>query len=462
MKSPPRSSPRRRPRHGLLAAGAVTLLLVSGHVAFWYLPRSRSVPLDPQTPAGATWASAPGIRLWLPFPHQSPLAAAGLDALEAAAGELPRFGPLRVPPARELALARSAESTTVVVAVYPVWAMVGRLAGALSGNPWLRAGRFQHRGDWVEVSWRGTTWVVVMGKAPGRRDVDTQPRSEAAERTAGTSLVAALALDRESSTGSTLPRAFDDVAAWGLLPPEPGRARLVVLDLPVSVAPRGQRSGLASDDRLEASEASHLAACTDEDGSHRVAACWYESEVASSSGHDDGGERGLLLLAQSVPAEPGVWRLPSAASLARRLHGEAGMRPALPAEALARRLDATLRSETHAGWEITALDEPALRAGRRLAESWAATRSRVSERVDATHVTMFSAWVRPAALRRIAEDVAGALENLPLVDPGEARPWSLAAALLARVESLEHVIVLGGDEGMVVRWRQTEAAPPPP
>ncbi|HUP25114.1 MAG TPA: hypothetical protein VNB06_19510 [Thermoanaerobaculia bacterium] len=461
MKSPPRSSPRRRPRYGLLAAGAVTLLLVSGHVAFWYLPRWRPVPLDPRTPAGATWASAPGIRLWLPFPHQSPLAAAGLDAIEAAAGALPRFGPLRVPPARELALARSAESTTVVVAVYPVWAMVGRLAGALSGNPWLRTGRFQHRGDWVEVSWRGTTWVVVVGKAPGRRDVDpSQPRSEAADRTAGTPLVAALALDRESLAGLALPRALDGAAAWGLLLPEPGRARLVAL--------RDEESGLVFDDRLEASEASHLAACTDEDGSHLVAACWYENRVASRSGRDDGGElswsttTGLLLLAPSVPAEPGVWRLPSAASLERPLHGEAGMRPVLPVEALARRLDATLLSETHAGWEITAFDEPALQAGRRLAESWAATRSPLADGGDLTNATVFSSWVRPAALRRIAEEVAGALENLPLVDPGEARRWSLAAGVLARVESLEHVIVLGGDEGMVVRWRQSDAAKPPP
>jgi hypothetical protein len=187
--------------------------------------------------------------------------------------------------------------------------------------------------------------------------------------------------------------------------------------------------------------------------------------VESSSGRDDGGElswsttTGLLLLAQSEPAEPGVWRLPSAASLTRRFHGEARMRPALPAEALARRLDATLLSETHAGWEITALDESALQAGRRLAESWAATPAPLAEGGDLTHATVFSSWVRPAALRRIAEDVSGALENLPLVDPGEARPWSLAAGALARVESLEHVIVLGGDEGMVVRWRQTDAPP---
>ena len=205
--SPPTSRRRSALRVGALVGVA---LLAAAHVSYWYLPRQRAGVLDPATPAGDLLLSAPGVRLWLPFPHQSPLAASLIELADGSGGSspLPRFGPLRLPPASELAVARSEETTTLVVRAYPSWALIGKLAGRLTGNPWLRAGSFGRGEERVEVAWRGTSWIVTLGDPDRGPRSESAPAARAAEEAVRPRLAAALALDHE-----LLPEAARDAAA---------------------------------------------------------------------------------------------------------------------------------------------------------------------------------------------------------------------------------------------------------
>jgi hypothetical protein len=438
--SPATPRPRRR-RPWKAVALVAALALCVGHFWFWYFPRPRARSLDPRSPAGALLVSAPGSRLWLPYPHQSPVARQALALGERLAGTppLPRFGPLRLPPSRELAVAASPRSTAVVVSVYPIWAAIGRLAGLLSGNPWLRTGRFDHRGEKVEVAWRGATWQVVIG-AEGTGAANPTAGVAAADPPDEAPLLAAVAFDRSLVPARDELGGLDFGAIWGLRELRSGEARWVAW----GVASR--EAGLTGD---PARWKDLLRPCAE--GPARAATCWFERRAAA--GGDARPVRGLVLLQPPGPGEPGVLRLPSAAAVVR-LEGvaPAPRRPPLPAEALARRLDATLLTERHAGWEVTALDQRALEAAHRLIERWTAARSGgVTGQVAAGDAELL-VWLAPRSLAAIADEVAAALATLPLADADHGERWRLAAELLAQLESVDGVEVLARRDGILLHW----------
>lgn len=155
----------------LAAAGAI-------HVFYWYAPRERpAAPAPGDLPARLLAAGSLPIRLWIPYPHQNlallDRAAADprstIAALVAVAGvrraRLPRFGPFRVPPSREICIASDARGRRIIAVarVYPGLAALARLAGRLAGNPWLAGGEVELDGRPARAGWagRGVWWVAT-------------------------------------------------------------------------------------------------------------------------------------------------------------------------------------------------------------------------------------------------------------------------------------------------------------
>ncbi|MEO7795637.1 MAG: hypothetical protein ABIV06_12780, partial [Thermoanaerobaculia bacterium] len=126
-------------------------------------------------------ADAPFERsLWLASPHQN------LGELDERVGDLdlylselsrlggvamprlPGFGPFKLPPAREIALAWNTTGGGFLGAARIEsgigWA--ARLAGRLAGNPWLAGGRVDSGGRTYEIRWQGPLWIVASGVPP--------------------------------------------------------------------------------------------------------------------------------------------------------------------------------------------------------------------------------------------------------------------------------------------------------
>jgi len=199
----------KRARLGILAA---LLVLLLGHIVFWYWPRSRAV--DPSTSALASSAlsseSYP-LGLWVPYPHQNlGVLAKGWGELPALAADIalladagaPRwmgFGPFAVPPARELAVMVDPEGgqAVAVARVYPVLAFVARAAGALARNPWLGGGVIESNESRIEVRWKGTCWHAVASPvdAPEAPLPEIPASSEASRPAGGGELLASLRLN---------------------------------------------------------------------------------------------------------------------------------------------------------------------------------------------------------------------------------------------------------------------------
>ena len=163
-------------RLGVVLVLAV-LAAATAHIAYWYAPRERPGRPDPSDLPARLLAAGPlPIRLWIPYPHQNlaALERAASDAgstiavLVAVAGvqraDLPRFGPFRVPPSRELCVASDARGREVIAVarVYPGLAALARLAGRLAGNPWLAGGEVEMNGRPARVGWAGggIWWVA--------------------------------------------------------------------------------------------------------------------------------------------------------------------------------------------------------------------------------------------------------------------------------------------------------------
>ena len=182
-------------------AALVLALLGLAHLWFWYLPRERSTEprwsdLPARVLAGEAISLTEGeapvrypLALWIPYPHQNLAFAVedlgGVETLAAGAGGLagrevppiPSFGPLPMPPARELVVATDREGHRVLAAarVYPAVAVLARLAGTLAGNAWLAGGRWTAGTRELAVEWRGTLWTVTTTETAV--DVLTDPAS---------------------------------------------------------------------------------------------------------------------------------------------------------------------------------------------------------------------------------------------------------------------------------------------
>lgn len=201
----------RTPKLVKLLLGLFVVVLVAGHLAYWYRPRERpAVPTPADLPGELLVSREHDVVLWLPYPHQNLGALARstgdlreyLAALARLAGlpeiRIPSFGPFVVPPARELALALDGPgdgeegSFLLAARVYPAVAWLGKGAGWLAANPWLAEGEPERRGRRFRVSWEGTLWRVessVPGE-PGRRVRGRAGRATAMEPPQGPVLMA--------------------------------------------------------------------------------------------------------------------------------------------------------------------------------------------------------------------------------------------------------------------------------
>ncbi len=165
--------PARVRRSWRLIAAVLCIAALVGHFYFWYGARARPALPNGGLPARLLHHPELPLAVWIPFPHQNlgALEDFGLDtgtfqaALRLAAlpsPALPRFGNLRVPPSRSLAIATDRAGKRFVVAadVYPTAASFFRLAGRLAGNPWLAGGDLLTDEGRLSVHWHGNVWTV--------------------------------------------------------------------------------------------------------------------------------------------------------------------------------------------------------------------------------------------------------------------------------------------------------------
>ena len=151
-----------------LAISVLMGLAAAAHVGVHYWPRVRASQASAEL--WQLWSAAEATEaLWLAQPHQN------LAALEQRVGNLdryladlavalgsepvglPRFGPFRFPPAREMVVARVVEPPIWrgAAQIYPGVALAARGAGKLTGNPWLGGGSIDGE---TRISWQGNLW----------------------------------------------------------------------------------------------------------------------------------------------------------------------------------------------------------------------------------------------------------------------------------------------------------------
>jgi hypothetical protein len=375
---------RRASRLAWALGGTVLVLATVAHLVFWYAPRARAVRPDPRDLPAAVLAGSPQpMRLWLAYPHQN-LAAGRAGTLDQLAGilgpSLPAFGPFRLPPSRELAVASGPGGGVAVARVYPGLARVARAAGRLAANPWLGGGSVGIDGREGAVEWRGSLWTARWGDgalpeaafAPEALPAGERPRAVLAwldpealgldvpARTGLWALEAsdgALLLERLASGGEVAPAAVGRVA----LAPDPG-------DRPEELALLAWRQRAA-------------------------------------------GREAVLLLDQAQ--DPGVLRLPSAA-LAES--ATADRRFSLPAEELYEALGAKLRRAAHGEWSIVGTDRRSVELARRLLPS-----ARSGEAAPAGD--RWEIGLRPAAVHRLARAVDEAFQALPVGSRRTRERW---------------------------------------
>jgi hypothetical protein len=245
-----------------IAIAALLLLAVlAAHILYWYVPRERAEaprlqarpgprqrpPAHPGSPgqrapgnaSGGPAAGAPlqvlaagdyDVCLWVPYPHQN------LGALATAIGDLgdvvaaaarltaggggdaeprprepeeaPTFGPFEVPPADEMVACSDLAGgrprrLRVVARIYPVLAVVAKLAGRLAGNPWLAGGEAGP----MRIAWSGRLWSVASGpeQPPARTAtaVGTAGLGEAGTATPATAAGAAQLGEAGTATTAT-------------------------------------------------------------------------------------------------------------------------------------------------------------------------------------------------------------------------------------------------------------------
>ncbi len=404
------SSPRAvtdgsRSRLSWRAALVVLVLLLAGlaHLAYWYGPRERSA--TPRAPLVRAVLDDDSFdyRVWIPYPHQNlgrlSRVTGGDDFVaalwrlggegDAEAPSLPGFGPFRVPPARELAIAWSdaaeAESRLEVVArIYPSMAVVGRVAGWLAGNPWLRGGDVEVDGRAGQVRWIGLTWTLESpsGGEGGRRARPT-PSGAAGEPPALLRFALARALGPVPAGEHQLLRTagVHGFAAFELLP------RGALGESAASAATKEARTILEQGNYLLALEA---------------------------SGTSTTDARALLVVETEVLA--GRMSLPSAATLT----AGSQRRFELPAESLARTLGVDLDEESVGSWRLVALD----RASRARARQLLPEIELALEKALAGNPEVgLMVWLRPDLMAEMAATIADGLSAVPLVSRRERRRW---------------------------------------
>lgn len=174
------------------------IVLAAGHLAYWYWPRERPGTLEAGSlAAGVLDRSDLPLRVWVAYPHQNLAFLShgesgdnwrrGLSGLlDVPEIDLPRFGPFSLPPANGLALAsdEAGERMLAVARVYPVIALLARVAGKLAANPWLSGGTVDRGGRRLEVRWSGRVWMLRTPGEAWPQGAAGDPRAPALARLA--------------------------------------------------------------------------------------------------------------------------------------------------------------------------------------------------------------------------------------------------------------------------------------
>ena len=383
------------------AIAVLIVVLVAGHILYWYSPRERAAVAEPGGLPGRMLA-APGFDacFWIPYPHQNLAALArGLGDWEgwvAAASRLaglppptlPGFGPFAVPPASEVAVCSDGPGHRVLVgaSIYPSIALIAKAAGRIAGNPWLAGGEVPDRERPTRVSWRGSEWLVSIGGA------DLPPAPPAPFL--GAPALALLVLARPvASSLLDLPAGAYRLARPAAAPADlelalPGTAPM----LPDLALPPADRPVL----------------------------------LAAAGAGWRGPAAGLALFPAAATSR---LELPSAATF--QPAGVPGRgRWSLPGGGLMGLLTGALPRGTAAGWSIVALDGGSLSRALALASGLAAVAPPLGPPAGVP-VLRLGLWVEPAPARDLVASIRKLLEKVPLVSRREVDRWRDGETLLA-------------------------------
>ncbi len=401
----------------------LVLLLVVGHVVYWYLPRERAgAPEAGGLPARMLASSSYEACFWAPYPHQNLAALARalgdwngyLAAASRFAGlpppRLPSFGPFAVPPASEVAACSDASGKRVFVAaeIYPAIALVAKAAGRLAGNPWLAGGDVPDREPPTRVAWNGDEWTVSLAgaEAPVASDAGAGPPALS-----------------DPSAGAP---ALSDPGAEGRLPVPAGALALLRLSRPVSGSladlPAGTyRLGRDGAGDLELALAggappAPLPTAALPPADHPV--------LLAASGATEKGPASALALFPAGSRGGGNLDLPGAAAF-QPLGAPGRGRWSLPGGGLARLLSGSLPRGDAAGWSIVALDAGSLARAEALAPLLAPVASPAGARLR------LALRVEPAPALDLVASIRKLLERVPLVSPREVERWRDGETLLA-------------------------------
>lgn len=381
-------------RKTLIVLTAVLLVLgLAAHLYYDYAPRLRpGIPTPDSLAARLLLSDEFPVAVWVPYPHQNfghlETATAGDEGVLEAAARLaglpapsfPRFGPLAMPPAREMAFAtdETGERFAVVADVYPSLALFAKLAGRLASNPWLTGGEMTVDGRRVEVAWRGNLWSVASPALP--------PLAAGREiQTAEPSLL--LAEVRQAS------------------PPLPaGRYRMTSRDGLLEVRSEDPAPELGPDQDLLREMHAFL--------------------VVLAGGQETLGEppQAMAVFSDDAVAsfdhEGSTYELPGMASI----YPTGADRWTLPGEKLLKWTGRRIQKAEHGGWSVAALDAESL--GR--AEGLVAHLGGVLEEKHLAWALWLDLDGGLREIRRIADTIG----ELPLVSPRRRRRWSDAVAVL--------------------------------
>jgi len=421
----------KRFRGAILAA--IALLLLVGHVLYWYVPRARASAPEPGSLAARLLASgAYDACFWVPYPHQNlgvlrrrlEDGTAWLSAVARVADlpppVLPGFGPFTVPPSSEIAACSdlSGDRFFLVARVYPSLAAVARLSGKLADNPWLSGGEVREvKGDGpdervIQVTWREGMWTVTSGDDPPVFAAETPAAP------AGPPVAASLGLFRLNKDVSEFPTGDYLV-------------RRQEHDLEVTL----ERSGAVEAPDLPAGDTPVLLAV--------AGPSWPAAEPkplpAAAFAIFDIGEEGSLSGGKGRAAFGPLGTLPGMAVF----HPPGGRRWEIPTQGIAGLLTGSLPKGNAAGWQIVAMDEESLASAQALAPRLSALTSPESGTLAGSSGKagrlVIGLWARPAPAVRLVSRVRKFFEKVPLVEARQVQRWRDWETLLKPLAPCERI-----------------------
>jgi hypothetical protein len=429
VSCPPAGKRKKALRAAALAVLAVVLL--TGHILYWYSARARPAAPEPGSlPARLLASGAYDACFWVPYPHQNVGVLRnrledGADWLAAVARVgglpppvLPGFGPFAVPPSREIAACSdlSGDRFFLVARVYPTLAAVARLSGKLADNPWLAGGEVRElRGEGpeervVKVAWREGMWTVSSGDAP---DFAAGASAPAATGSAD-KFPEVLGLFRLNKEAGELP-------AGDYLLRRQGADLEVTLDRP----------GAAQAPDFPADATPILLSVA---GPSWPEAATKPLPAAAFALFDTGeGEEVGRVAVSSLGGVPGC----------AVFHPPGGKRWEVPTQGLAGLLTGGLPKGNAAGWQIVAVDASSLAHAQALAPHLSALMSPDSGLLVGTPGNtgrlVMGLWARPAEAVRVVARVRKFFEKIPIVEARQVQRWRDWETLLRPLAPCERI-----------------------